>query len=465
MLYGLIALVILWLAMVLLVWLPAGIEPAWWLLPLLAVSLVWMQAICWAIPRPPVLQVVAVCVIFPILKFCLELIMTRAGYVPTLVYGRDTLSGLRGLSITIFTLYAMPTAYAVAFVGVLRVRHGINLPRLSGQYLHQLLAEGRPILSGGLSSPVGAQLGYELRRKAILFLPLFALALATFVKMVAAPFVTLMALACQALLLISLLLVAAYCVGYGMGKPHFWGELGVAAWDAVKPVSSGFIALAKLRALAVTSFLTCMMVFVVVPLLFWHDVAEAADAVMRSSPLASFSEGQIWALPPIAFAVLFVLIWAQAVGGFSPSATGREWIVNGVALFSFALVAAFGISLRVISLHPDGTSIIWTSWTWVAGTLVTVKLMAALCCLQIGLKRDLVQFRELVPSLCICCLGLGSLLVLVHVYLLPIWHRIFANDVFVAPMPPLLATLLAILALPLLRLTASPVAVAWGTHR
>src|SRR5262245_52773026 len=48
--YGLAALVLLWLATSALVWLPAGIEPSWWVLPLLAVAVVWFQAVCWAVP-------------------------------------------------------------------------------------------------------------------------------------------------------------------------------------------------------------------------------------------------------------------------------------------------------------------------------------------------------------------------------------------------------------------------------
>ena len=266
MLYGLVGLVVLWLAFYLLVWLPAGIEPVWWLLPLLGVSLVWMQAICWAIPRPPLVQVIAVCLVFPSLKFSLELVRNCVDYVFNLGASFEgPLSASRVLTVLLFSVPAVATGYLFAFIGVLRVRHGRTVPRVSWRHKVQLLSEGRPRRERGLSSPAAIQLWYELRRKAILFLPLFAMAYLTFISMVATPFVTPTVVIYHIALLFALLFLVAFCVGYGLGKPHFWGNLGFTSWEATRPVSSGFMAVAKMRAAAITSLATWLMLFLLLP--------------------------------------------------------------------------------------------------------------------------------------------------------------------------------------------------------
>ena len=136
MLYGFVALLFLWVSMYLFTWLPAGIHPPWWVLPLLGVCLVWTQVICWAIPRSPLWQIVAACAIFPALQWCLKL---TANYLDTSVFITRFL-GMRGLKvfpddvplgtgpvgIAIFSSCALAVGYLTAVIGVGRVRHGMG---------------------------------------------------------------------------------------------------------------------------------------------------------------------------------------------------------------------------------------------------------------------------------------------------------------------------------------------------
>ena len=63
-----------------------------------------------------------------------------------------------------------------------------------------------------------------------------------------------------------------------------------------------------------------------------------------------------------------------------------------------------------------------------------------------------------------CLAALGSIGT-AHFCLPYLWEVSYRWVLDLSPIPPLLSTLLAILALPLLRLTAAPLAVAMNRHR
>ena len=460
MVYGIVAVVGLWMAMYLLIWGPAGIEPEWWILPLLALSLVWMQAICWTIPRLPILQFVAMCVIFSALRYCLLLAHYVSSFVDNSPLLRSvTRAGERTLTVAIFSMGAFAVAYLVAVLGVTRVRHGMNR-RILWRHLIARSIDMVPRWRGFFSSEVHAQFWYEMRRKGILFLPGFAIVFLAFVTLVATPFASTEAVLEILCLLAILLFIAAFCVGYGMGKANFWGNLGFNSWDAVRPVSSGFIALSKIRAATAVAFGTWLLLFLVIPGWLWILRRYFGSQVFT---LGHFTLWQICTLGPISFLALFAITWGQMAGGLCLALTRREWIVNGVAFLSLAVALAFLVSWRLFS-SSFSPVVLWTFWTWTCSLLVGLKLAGAAWFLWSGHRRGLVRWKEIVPCLVLWCLGALSLIMVVGVFLLPIQRSGLLMTRFMHPLPPSLAVLLAILTLPLMRITAAPVAVAWSRH-
>src|SRR5262245_17446615 len=187
MVYGAAALVLLWAAMALLVWLPAGIEQEWWVLPLLVVALVWFQAVCWAVPGSPLAKILALCVVFPALKMLLALAV--AWFVnPQSRLDRNALLDGRVLTLALFCGGCLPLAYGVAVWGVARDRRGAYQGRLRLGRLIELALGWLPKRRGRFASAARAQLWFEWRRKGLL-LPLFAACFLLFVTVVVAPHV------------------------------------------------------------------------------------------------------------------------------------------------------------------------------------------------------------------------------------------------------------------------------------
>lgn len=467
MLYGIIALVLAWMATTIFIWWPNGIEPAWWLLPLLAVTLIWLEAICWSLPRSPFLQALVACAVFPLLTAFLRWTDFQIGTLfPHLrPPDRGVVTFGHYLALYQFTLCAIGAGFLVAVVGVWNVRHGILSSRARRQNILAAIADLLPGWQGTFASLKSALLWYEWRRRGLLYLPLFGACYLGFIALVQVPYVGATEFLGGLFILIGLLFMTAFCVGYGLGKPRFWGDLGLISFDATKPVTSGRIALSKIHAAAGGALLTC----VVLALMIW----AMWFGLVRPAPRETREFSQFWlsldqfranAFFPIIGVSVLALLWSQMVGGICLALTGRGWLVNSVAAFSVGLVVLFFVHGRVATHYRPGE--IWAVWTGVASILVLIKFVGAGWMLGLSCQRGLMRFREAVFVLGLWLVGAASLVTLAHWILPDINMQGLVPDVFyIGPIPPLLLTLIFILAMPLLRLTAAPLAVEWSRHR
>ena len=449
MVYGVVALTLLWVAVAVLVWLPAGVEPAWWLVPLLAVAFVWFQAICWAVPGPPLARILAACVALPALKFALEMIAT---VIVMFVnhearVDQSTLIPARPAIVTIFATGFIPLAYAVAVVGVSLARRGTG----SGWTPPWQRAERTPARRlPPFRSPARAQLWFEWRRKGAI-LPLFPPCFLLFLTVVAVPFVGARELVYGVVGMVILVLAVAFAVGYGFGKTSFWAsDLHLSAFHGTRPLGSGALASAKLGAAALSSLATTALVVLGVPLWLWLLGRSDEVASWLAPRLHGFDGPLLVAVAVLGSIGLFTLTWGQLVGGLVPSLTGRAWVVNGVVATYLSLAAGLGLVAQYIGHHPDalGRSVVMLSWTcW---SLVGAKLLAAGCALRAARTRGLVTRRAMATVLGLWSAAVGCLLILTY-WLLPPVVR------------PLSVT--AVLLVPLVRLVAAPLALAWNRHR
>ena len=94
-----------------------------------------------------------------------------------------------------------------------------------------------------------------------------------------------------------------------------------------------------------------------------------------------------------------------------------------------------------------------------------MKLSGAAWSLWAASLRELIDWKRLLPGIGLWGVGLGCLLVTLHVYVPLALGQIPEEQWGLGPLPPLLVSLLAILSLPLVRLTAAPLAVAANRHR
>lgn len=467
MLYGIIALVLVWMATAIFLWLPNGIEPAWWVLPLLAVTLVWAEVICWSIPRSPLLQVLVACVVFPLLKAWLEWTDYRIGNLFSHLQppDRGLISFDRYVALYFFTICAIGAGFLVALVGVWNVRHGILSRWIYLQGVRPRMTNLLPGWQGTFASRKSALLWYEWRRRGILYLPLFGACYLCFIAFVTLSFVSATEFLGSLFILIGLLFMTAFCVGYGLGKPRFWGDLGITSFDSTKPVTSGRIALSKIHAAAGGTLLTCIVVALIISgIWFGLDLPTPGETRGLSEFWLSLGTFKAYAFWPIITIALFGLIWSQMVGGICLALTARGWVVNYVALFSVGMVVVFFIYGKVAMHYRPGE--IWAAWTVVASVLVVIKFVGAGWMLWLSCRRGVMRQHEAMLALALWLVGAASLVTIVHWILQDINMQGLVPDVFyIGPIPPVLLTLIFILAMPLLRLTAAPLAVEWSRHR
>ncbi|QDV34423.1 hypothetical protein [Tautonia plasticadhaerens] len=449
MLYGVGALTLLWVAMAVLVWIPAGVEPLWWLVPLLAVALVWFQAICWAVPGPPLARVLAACVVLPALKFALEMIAT---YIVMVVnheprVDHSTLVPARPVIVTIFAACFLPLAYAVAVVGVSLTRRGtVSGWTPTWHRAGRVPARGRP----PFRSAARAQLWFEWRRKGAI-LPLFPLCSLLFLAVVVAPFVGARELVQGVVGMVVLVLAVAFAVGYGFGKTSFWAsDLHLSAFHGTRPLGSGSLASAKLGAAALSALATTTLVVLGVPLWLW--LLGRSDEVARwLAPWLQGFDGPSFVFAAVLGGIgLFTLTWGQLVGGLVPSLTGRAWVVNGVVATYLALATGLGLVARYVGRHPDALGPTVEVLSWSCWSLIGVKLFAAVCVLRASRRRGLLSRRAMATSLGVWSAGVGGLLVITY-------------GLLTSGVRPLAIS--AVLLVPLVRLVGAPMALAWNRHR
>jgi hypothetical protein len=468
MLYGTAALTFLWGAMDLLVWRPIGIEAAWWAVPLFAVAQAWLQAVCWAIAGSQMAKILAACAIFPALKMALELLSLAVVWLlqDATRLDRDALIAARPWTISLFAGLFLPLAYAVAVWGVARDRRGARLDRWRLSRLVELALNGLPRRRAPFASALRAQIWFEWRSKGILLL-LFVASFLVYITLIVVPFVGAGQLLIALLVLAGLVPFVAFLVGYGLGKTSFWaGDLRLPAWQATRPLGSGALAGAKLLTAAVSALATWGLLFAAIPL--WlvllgklGPVVELVEPFFRQ-----WSTYQVVILVFVGFVGLSALTWGQLVGGLVLSLTGRTWVVNGaVAGYLIVAIALFLLG-RGAWANPEDVATFLTVLTWCAAGVAGVKLLGAGWVLRTAQRRGLVEWHNQTIVLGLWVLGLACL-VTMSCWLLPSEGLPLPAEIGPGTLhiPVALVALALVLALPLVRLMAAPLALAWNRHR
>jgi hypothetical protein len=342
-------------------------------------------------------------------------------------------------------------AYAFAVVGVALDRRGdrpswTTLGRWARSLLPALPARRR----GNFTSPAAAQRWFEVRRH-VRVLPLVMVLF--FVVLLWSAVLPFSADDVERALVAFVMVPAAagFFVGFGMGKSSFWArDLQLGSLTALRPMSCAELARAKLRAAAISTGLTWVVVLVLAPAWVLLSGQTTVVRTLLAEWFGGLSGWEIAILIPTALVGVVGFTWLQIVGGMCLSLTGRAAVVNGAALLYGALAALF-VGLGVwLDFDPAAQRAVQVILGLVGFPIVLLKLAGLIWTRKWSEAHpDQVLFR-----------------------LAPIW-LVVAGCLVVAleiglpegPVPAHLVALYGVLLLPFSRLRVVPAAVAWNRHR
>jgi spore maturation protein SpmB len=209
----------------------------------------------------------------------------------------------------------------------------------------------------------------------------------------------------------------------------------------------------KLKVTIQSTLIAWLLVLLAIPMaLRWSGTTPLVNDWMRELVKAIGMPRAI-AIVALGLALLISSTWKQLVQSLFIGMTGREWLIKTMAIGAMTLlgvivpVAHWAFGKVVIEAR------LWVALPSILSTLVVLKLMAAAYVAIRLHQRGLVSDRTILAGAVCWDVAVFAL------YGLLVW----LTPALVFRRAPL--ALLAILAVPLARVAAAPLALAWNRHR
>jgi hypothetical protein len=228
---------------------------------------------------------------------------------------------------------------------------------------------------------------------------------------------------------------------------------GVTPFIATRPLTSASLIAAKLKVTIWSTLATWLLVLVAIPLALRLSSTSPTVIEWIRQLIEALGMPRAVAFLLLGFAALLASTWKQLVQGLYIGMSGREWVVKSsvcVVLSFLAIIvplAHWVISSRVVM------AVLWNALPWIAAVLVCFKISAA-AWIAMRLHDDrLLSDRTLVIGAACWDVAVFAFYGLLA-WILPalLFRRYFL-------------VLVATLAIPLARLSAAPLALAWNRHR
>ena len=439
MIYGTAAMMILWLATRTLALWPSGLPVPWiWPAFLAASLLAWTQALTW-MPYPiPGLRIFVTVLL-------LGTIDTTAILALHFKAHESVMLGILAPQI--------PLAYLVARFALARARCG-DAPHWRPAFASQAQIAPRPRHRERFSSPASAHAWFEWRRHGR-SLPAWVAILLPFelvLLWVAGESTGLVVTILIAVLLTPPFMATFAATAASRSSANTGDSYGVTPFIATRPLTNAELIAAKLRMAIRSVSVTWLLVLLAMMI----ALTLSGTSGLLLERLRRLSE--IVGAPRAVVAVLLLIggciaaTWTQLVQGLYVGLTGRASLINGSVVLVLGFFFLFGpFAEWIVDSRRLGE--VWSALPLIFTLLVTVKMIAAVWVVVRLYRGRLLSDRALVLGAGFWCVAVFALYA-VLVWLLGTPH-----------IPHYLMMLLAILAIPLARLSAAPLALAWNRHR
>jgi len=441
MLYGTAAMAMFWLATRSLAMWPSGVDVPWiWPAVMAATFLAWTQALAWmpfALPGLRVIVTVLLMVLIDIVVFVA--LFSKASEAVMLAILAPNIA----------------VAYLVARFGVARARRGdvpdgrrifAQLGRIAG-----LLPRRREFFR----SPAGAQAWFEWRRygRSLPALVGILLPFELFLLFVFSDTPVLVVETLVAVLLTPPFMAAFVAAAVSRTSPDGSDSYELTPFIAARPLTSASLISAKLKATIRSTLVTWLLVLVAIPLALRLSGTSSVVVDGVREVIEIFGTPRAVAIGLLGLSALVVFTWKQLVQSLYIGMSGRAWLVKGSVFLALSLLTIFVVLAQWAIRNGGWIATLWNALPWILAVLVCLKIAAAAWIAVRLHDSRLLSDRTLVIGALVwdaAVLALyGVLLWLVPTVLIPRY----------------LVAMVAILAVPVVRVSAAPVALSWGRHR
>ena len=443
MLYGTAAAASLWIATAILVRWPGGVDvyvPWVWPALLTAAYLAWMQALMWMPYGLPGVRVVIAALWLMVVDVIVLVALNYKAREPVMIA---------------ICAPQIPVAYLVAWYAVARARRG-DVPDWSGLFarLGSMVDVG-PRRRKVFLSPARAQTWFEWRRHGRTLPALVAMVVPVELLLLFIPGNDTAPVVFEILFiaLITPPFMAAFAAAaLSTANTDGHGSYGGMPFMATRPLTSASLIAAKLKMTIWSTIAAWLLVLVAIPLALKLSGTSAVvlDRWRRLS--------EVVGTPRAVVVVLLILsgciasTWKQLVQSLYIGLTGRESLIKGSVFLTLVFLFLIGPFAEWIIDNRD-LGELWSALPLIFAILVGFKMIGATWIAVRLYHSRLLSDRTLVIGAGCWCLAVLALYG-VLVWLLDTPH-----------IPHYLLMLVAILAIPLARLSAAPLALAWNRHR
>ena len=435
MLYGTTAAASLWMATALLARWPGGVDvyvPWVWPALLMAAYLAWTQALMWMPYGLPGVRVVIAVLWLMVVDIMVLLALNYKA---------------RELVMVAICAPQIPLAYLVAWIGVARARRG-DVPDWSG-----LFARIGP--RGGLFptrqrdrflSPARAQTWFEWRRHGRTLPALVAIVVPVELLLLFIPGND------TAPIVFEILFIALI-------TPPFMAAFTAAALNtstpymATRPLTSASLIAAKVKMTVWSTLVAWLLVIVFMAGALL--LSGRMPVVVERGRAGAEVTGTIRLIAAVLFVVaaLVASTWKHLVQSLCIGLSGRDWLIKGSVLLALAFLVALGPLADGIIRNRNVQSAIWNGLPWILVALVFLKMIAGSWVAIRLCDSRLLSDRTLVAgAACWLVTVLALYGVLEWFAASPLIPRYFLGAI-------------AIVQVPLVRVSAAPLALAWNRHR
>jgi hypothetical protein len=348
----------------------------------------------------------------------------------------------------------LPLAYLAARFAVARARQG-DVPDWHGALVWRRPIDVLP-RRRAFPSPARAQAWFEWRRHgrslpalvgmvvpfalALLFIPgndtLAGVGFTLFIVLLTPPFMA---------------VFAASAVS--KANPDARDAFGVTPFLATRPMSSAALIAAKLRMALWSTLAAWLLVLALVPVALMLSGTWPLVIARLQRFVAAVGTPRALVFMGLVCLALLATTWKQMVQSLCIGLTGRPWVIRSIGALTMLLLILIGPIAQWIHDSTAAQRALWDGWPAILVVLVCIKMFAAVWVATRLHASGVLSERVLV---------IGAACWTVTVFAL---YAVFVWLVDTPLIAHYLLAIVAILAVPLARVSAAPLALAWNRHR